>query len=207
MSALVRSVSDVDFGEPPGLVAAIVRDAGSGAVLMLAWMNEESLAKMLASGETWFWSRSRRELWHKGATSGSTQRVVAIATDCDRDALLIDVEPQGPACHAGRTSCFEDAGAQFPGTLMATLRDRNARRPEGSYSTSLFEAGRARILKKVGEEAAEVVVAAAAEGPERLVSETADLLFHLSVLLVSENLDWSDVLRELERRAPGRGER
>ncbi len=201
MSALVRSVSDVDFGEPPGLVPAIVRDAGSGAVLMLAWMNEESLAKTLESGETWFWSRSRRALWHKGATSGSTQRVKAIATDCDRDALLIDVDPRGPACHTGSTSCFDDAPPRFLDGLMTTLRERNATRPDGSYSASLFEGGRARILKKVGEEAAEVVVAAAAEGRERLVSETADLLFHLSVLLVAEDLDWSDVLRELEGRS------
>lgn len=199
MSA-VESVGDVGFGGPQGLLPAIVRDARSGAVLMLAWMNEESLARTLSERETWFWSRSRRELWHKGATSGATQRVVSIATDCDRDALLVDVEPQGPACHTGGASCFEDVPPQFLAHLMATLRDRNATRPEGSYSAKLFDRGRAKILKKVGEEASEVIIAAASEGRERVVSEVADLLFHLSVLLVSENLDWSDVFAALEAR-------
>lgn len=201
MTSEVRSVGEIDFTKGDGLVAAVVRDAGTGAALMLAWMNEESLARTLESGETWFWSRSRRELWHKGATSGARQRVVAIVTDCDRDALLIDVEPVGPACHTGERSCFGDEGSGALTQLMSTLRRRNEERPPGSYSTSLFERGRPAILKKVGEEAAEVIVAAAAEGRDRLVSETADLMYHLSVLLVSERLDWSDVFQELEQRS------
>lgn len=201
MTSTVRSAADIDFAKGDGLVAAVVRDAQSGAVLMLAWMNEESFEKTLATGETWFWSRSRRELWHKGATSGATQKVVKIATDCDRDALLIDVEPRGPACHTGETSCFDDEGRGPLTQLMATLRQRHQERPAGSYSTSLFEKGRPTILKKVGEEAAEVIVAAAAEGRERVVSETADLVYHLSVLLVAEGIDWSDVFRELESRS------
>ncbi|MGH9458235.1 MAG: bifunctional phosphoribosyl-AMP cyclohydrolase/phosphoribosyl-ATP diphosphatase HisIE [Thermoanaerobaculia bacterium] len=200
MTTEVRSAADVEFDPASGLVAAIVRDASSGSILMLAWMNAEALQRSLESGEAWFWSRSRRALWHKGATSGATQRIVSIATDCDRDALLVDVEPRGPACHTGRESCFGDRRDGFLGALTETLRDRKATRPAGSYSAALFEGGRSRILGKVGEEAAEVVVAAAAEGRERLVSETADLLYHLSVLLVSEDLDWPDVVRELESR-------
>ena len=200
MTSAVRSARDIDFAKGDGLIAAVVRDSRTGAVLMVAWMNEESLERTLASGETWFWSRSRRELWHKGATSGATQRVIRVATDCDSDALLIDVEPRGPACHTGARSCFGDAGSPLT-KLMTTLRQRNQERPAGSYSTSLFERGRPAILKKVGEEAAEVIVATAAEGRDRVVSETADLLYHLSVLLVSENLDWSDIFEELEARS------
>lgn len=201
MTRRVHSIGDVDFTRGGGLVTAVVRDGGTGAVLMVASMNEESLARTLESGETWFWSRSRRQLWHKGATTGATQRVVAISADCDRDALLVDVEPRGPACHTGERSCFGDgAGGTLP-RLMSTLRRRNEARPPGSYSASLLERGRPAILKKVGEEAAEVIVAAAAEGGERIVSEAADLMYHLSVLLVSEGLDWSDVFGELEKRS------
>ena len=201
MKSAILSVGDVDFAKADGLVAAVVRDARTSAVLMVAWMNEEALERTLSSGETWFWSRSRRELWHKGATSGATQRVVRIAKDCDGDALLVDVEPRGPACHTGARSCFGDDAKTPFSRLMATLRQRNVERPAGSYSTSLFERGRPAILKKVGEEAAEVIVASAAEGRERVISETADLVYHLSVLLVAEGLDWSDVLEELEGRS------
>lgn len=185
-----------------GLIPAIVRDAKSGAVLTLAYMNEESLQKTIETGETWFWSRSRNELWHKGATSGNTQRVVHIAADCDRDALVVTVEPSGPACHTGADSCFADVPPPaFDLTrLMAVLRDRNAKRPEGSYSTYLFTEGRDKILKKIGEEATEVVIAAKGQGRERITSEIADLVFHVSVLMVDEGLDWSDVGVELAKR-------
>ena len=183
------------------LIPAIVRDAKSGAILTLAYMNDESLAKTRETGETWFWSRSRNELWHKGATSGNTQRVVHIAEDCDRDALVITVEPRGPACHTGATSCFADVPPLFLDRLMNVLRDRKATMPEGSYSARLFAEGRDKILKKIGEEATEVVIAAKGEGRERLISEIADLVFHLSVLMVNEEIDWSDVAEELERRA------
>lgn len=188
------------------LIPAIVRDAKSGAILTLAWMNEESLRRTRESGETWFWSRGRNELWHKGATSGNTQKVVHIATDCDADALVISVNPDGPACHTGAESCFE--GVPPPAfdlaPLMATLRSRCAERPEGSYSTSLFNAGRDRILKKIGEEATEVVIAAKGETRERLVSEVADLVFHLSVLLVEAGVEWGEVGAELAGRGGGR---
>lgn len=183
-----------------GLIPAVVRDARSGAVLTLAYMSEESLRKTIESGETWFWSRSRNELWHKGATSGNTQKVVHIAADCDRDALVVTVEPRGPACHTGAESCFADVPPVFPDRLMHVLRERNATRPEGSYSAKLFTEGRDKILKKIGEEATEVVIAAKGQGRERMVSEIADLVFHLSVLMVDEGLEWAEVAEELRKR-------
>lgn len=191
-------MNDLQFTN--GLIPAIVRDARSGAVLTLAYMNEESLQKTIETGETWFWSRSRNELWHKGTTSGNTQRVVHIAPDCDRDALVVTVEPRGAACHTGAASCFPDVPSLFLDRLMTTLRDRHATRPAGSYSASLFDAGRDRILKKIGEEATEVVIAAKGQGRERMISEIADLVFHLSVLMVDEGLDWPDVAEELAKR-------
>jgi len=191
-------MNDLKFTD--GLIPAIVRDARSGAILTLAWMSEESLGKTEESGQTWFWSRSRGELWNKGATSGNTQRVVHIAADCDRDALVVSVEPAGPACHTGATSCFDDVPARPLEALMHVLRDRREKRPEGSYSAALFNAGRNKILKKIGEEATEVVIAASGEGRERLVSEIADLVFHLSVLMVDEGVDWEDVEGELAGR-------
>jgi phosphoribosyl-ATP pyrophosphohydrolase/phosphoribosyl-AMP cyclohydrolase len=182
-----------------GLVPAIVRDARSCEVLTLAYMNRESLAKTLETQETWFWSRSRRELWHKGATSGNTQRVVAMAADCDGDAILIDVEPRGPACHTGARSCFGEGGFSIA-TLEETLRARKEDLPEGSYTAKLFRHGRGKILKKIGEESAEVIIAATSEGRERVVSESADLLFHLLVLLVNEGIAFDEVVSELEGR-------
>jgi phosphoribosyl-ATP pyrophosphohydrolase/phosphoribosyl-AMP cyclohydrolase len=184
------------------LIPTIVRDATTGAVLTLAYMNDESLQRTIESGETWFWSRSRNQLWHKGATSGNTQRVVHIARDCDGDALLVTVEPAGPACHNGTASCFPDApppALDLP-RLMAVLRDRFEQRPEGSYSATLFIGGLDRILKKIGEEATEVVIAAKGEGRERLISEIADLVFHLSVLMTNESVGWEEVGAELRRR-------
>jgi len=182
------------------LIPAIVRDAKSGAILTLAYMNDESLAKTRETGETWFWSRSRNELWHKGATSGNTQRVVHIAEDCDRDALVITVEPRGPACHTGAASCFAGIPPPFLDRLMEVLRDRQATMPKGSYSARLFAEGRDKILKKIGEEATEVVIAAKGEGRERLISEIADLVFHVSVLMVNEGVEWGEVIDELRRR-------
>ena len=183
-----------------GLVPAIVRDAESGAILTLAYMNEESLAKTRETGETWFWSRSRNELWHKGATSGNTQRVVHIAEDCDGDALVVTVEPNGPACHTGAFSCFAGVPALPLDRLLSVLRDRYEKRPDGSYSAYLFNEGRDKMLKKIGEEATEVVIAAKGESRERLVSELADLVYHLSALLVDEGMGWEDIFEELGRR-------
>ena len=183
-----------------GLIPAIVRDAQTGDILTLAWMSEESLQKTMDSGETWFWSRSRNELWHKGTTSGNTQRVVNIAADCDRDALVVTVQPAGPACHTGAVSCFEGVPQLPLDALMAVLRDRREHRPEGSYTAKLFNGGLPRILKKIGEEATEVVIAAGGEGRERTVSEIADLVFHLSVLMTEVGIDWRDIFDELEKR-------
>jgi phosphoribosyl-ATP pyrophosphohydrolase/phosphoribosyl-AMP cyclohydrolase len=183
------------------LIPAIVRDAKSGAILTLAYMNEESLAKTRETGETWFWSRSRNELWHKGATSGNTQRVVHIAEDCDADALVVTVEPNGPACHNGTFSCFPDVPLLPLDRLMSVLRSRFETRPEGSYSASLFNRGRDVILKKIGEEATEVVIAAKGQGRDRVISEIADLVFHVSVLMVDEGVEWGDVYGELGRRS------
>jgi len=182
------------------LIPAIVRDANSGEVLTLAWMNDEALQKTIESGETWFWSRSRNALWHKGETSGNTQRVVHIAHDCDDDALVVSVIPSGPACHRGARSCFEGVPPRMLDRLLETLRDRREKRPAGSYSASLFEKGRDAILKKIGEEAVEVIVAAKGEGRDRTISEIADLVFHLSVLMADEELDWRDIESELAKR-------
>lgn len=192
-------MNDLNFDEQ-GLIPAIVRDARNGAVLTLAYMNAESLQWTLESGETWFWSRSRRELWHKGATSGNRQRVVHLAPDCDRDALVVSVIPLGSACHTGAESCFADVPPLPLDGLLSTLRSRFVERPEGSYSAYLFNEGRDKILKKIGEEATEVVIAAKGQGRERLVSELADLVYHLSVLMVDEGIDWRDVEEELRRR-------
>lgn len=191
-------MNDLKFTD--GLIPAIVRDARSGAILTLAYMSEESLQKTIESGETWFWSRSRNELWHKGATSGNTQKVVHIAADCDRDALVVTVEPRGPACHTGAESCFAGVPPLFLDRLMIVLRDRKATLPEGSYSARLFQEGRDKILKKIGEEATEVVIAAKGQGRERMISELADLVFHLSVLMVDEGLEWGEVAEELRKR-------
>ena len=194
------------------LIPAIVQDASTGQVLMLAYMNEESLQRTLDTGETWFWSRSRGELWHKGATSGNTQRVVEMRYDCDADTLLIRVEPAGPACHTGQQSCFyrrlpdaEEVGpppasSQVLPHLEAVIGDRKANPRPGSYTCQLLDAGQPRILKKVGEEAIEVLIAAQSEGDERLVSELADLAYHALVLLAARDLAWSDVEAELARR-------
>lgn len=195
-----------------GLVPAVVQDAGTGQVLMLAYMNEASLAQTLASGETWFWSRSRGDLWHKGATSGHSQRLVDVRYDCDADALLLLVEPAGPACHTGQQSCFyrrlpEQVQGERPPVpaevlpgLWAVIQDRKSRPRPGSYTCELLAAGLLRILKKVGEEAVEVLVAAQSEGDERLISELADLVYHVLVLLAVRDLTWLDVERELARR-------
>lgn len=194
-----------DFSRTP-LLPAIVRDARTGAVLMLAWMNEESFRRTEQTGETWFWSRSRNELWNKGASSGNRQKVVRVGTDCDRDAILIDVEPLGPACHTGAVSCFGDRGRFDLDGLMELLRSRKARRPAGSYASRLFDGGIDRILSKVGEEATEVVIAGASQGRQRLVEEASDLLFHLLVLLVEKDISLSDIEAELASRAGSRRE-
>jgi phosphoribosyl-ATP pyrophosphohydrolase/phosphoribosyl-AMP cyclohydrolase len=198
-----------------GLVPAIVQDANTHQVLMLAYMNEASLKRTLETGETWFWSRSRGELWHKGATSGNRQRVVEVRYDCDADTLLVQVEPAGPACHTGQQSCFyrrlpegpgEIEGSAPPATggvlphLEAVIQDRKTHPRPDSYTCQLLAAGQPRILKKVGEEAIEILIAAQSEGDERLVSELADLIYHTLVLLAARGMSWVNVEAELARR-------
>ena len=193
-----------------GLVPAIVQDARTREVLTLAYMNEESLARTLETGQTWFWSRSRNELWHKGETSGNTQRVVSVTADCDLDALVVLVEPDGPACHTGARSCFdlelseERSHRGLLQELYEVVKTRQRERPDGSYTTYLFDKGLDKILKKVGEESAETIIAAKNDDPKQLVSETADLLYHLLVMLVARGVSLDDVRAELaQRRKPG----
>jgi len=183
-------------------------------VLTLAYMNADSLQQTLATAETWFWSRSRSALWHKGATSGNTQRVVEIRQDCDSDALVILVEPAGPACHTGNRSCFyRDVegneivhliNANSLGAVLDELYDliesRRRERPEGSYTTYLFEQGLDKILKKLGEEASETIIAAKNEDKAPLVAESADLLYHFIVLLIARGVSLEDVKNELIAR-------
>jgi phosphoribosyl-ATP pyrophosphohydrolase/phosphoribosyl-AMP cyclohydrolase len=199
-----------------GLIPAIVQDAHTREVLTLAYVNAESLRRTVEERETWFWSRSRNELWHKGATSGNIQRVVDIRPDCDKDAVLILVEPEGPACHTGARTCFsadvEEKDLREPRqpveqigetlvNLFQVITSRRAERPEGSYTTYLFEQGLDKILKKIGEEAAETIIAAknTEEGP--LVSETSDLIYHLLVLLSERGITLEQISAELQVRA------
>ncbi|MGD6794287.1 bifunctional phosphoribosyl-AMP cyclohydrolase/phosphoribosyl-ATP diphosphatase HisIE [Metabacillus indicus] len=194
-----------------GLVPAIVQDAASKEVLTLAYMNKESLQKTIETKQTWFYSRSRQELWNKGATSGNTQEVEGLKYDCDQDALLVLVKPAGPACHTGAYSCFSETlfgKAQESGpdrfdilsTLEKLIAEREAEMPEGSYTTYLFTEGVDKILKKVGEEASEVIIAAKNRDAEELKWEAADLLFHLMVLLREQKLPLDEVLSVLKER-------
>ncbi|MFJ7832004.1 bifunctional phosphoribosyl-AMP cyclohydrolase/phosphoribosyl-ATP diphosphatase HisIE [Peribacillus sp. NPDC097206] len=196
-----------------GLIPAIIQDAGTGEVLTLAYMNKESLNLSIAKGETVFYSRSRNELWHKGETSGNTQKIVEMKYDCDQDALVVKVVPAGPACHTGATSCFgttiyKDEEVQQSGPtnvnflteLEGLIAERKAEMPEGSYTTYLFEKGVDKILKKVGEESAEVIIAAKNRDAEELSMESADLLYHLFVLLQEQELPFQAVLDVLKAR-------
>ena len=178
----------------PELRPAIVQDAEDGRVLMLAWMDDEALRLTCETGEAWFWSRSRSRLWKKGETSGNVLAVEEVRDDCDGDALLLRVRPNGPACHTGSVSCFAPA-------LWRTITERALERPAGSYTTELLTAGLDAVARKVGEEAVELTVAALAEDDVRVVEEAADLVYHLYVLLAARGLDISAVEDELRARA------
>jgi phosphoribosyl-ATP pyrophosphohydrolase/phosphoribosyl-AMP cyclohydrolase len=181
----------------------IVQDARTREVLTLAYMNRQSLVRTLETGQTWFWSRSRNELWHKGETSGNTQEVVSLATDCDSDAIVVLVNPAGPACHTGARSCFEVEHKDLNGLLAQLyelIEQRERERPEGSYTTYLFDKGLDKILKKVGEEAAETIIAAKNDDPKLFAGEVADLIYHLLVLLVARGVSLDDVREELAQR-------
>lgn len=208
-----------------GLLPAIVQDDKTQEVLMMAYMNRESLKLSLESGETWFWSRSRGELWHKGGTSGNTQAISSIHYDCDADTLLLKVKPEGPACHTGEVSCFyrelplggqtasgkpgadAEAGAAADSGRFAVLAEleriiaeREAERPEGAYTTYLFNKGVDKILKKVGEETAETIIAAKNKDNAELRLEVSDLIYHLLVLLQERKLPLDEIMAELSAR-------
>lgn len=194
-----------------GLIPAILQEAFTSRILMLAYMNRESLEKSLATGHCWFYSRSRKQLWEKGATSGSYQFIENIRPDCDGDTLLIEVRAAGPACHTGAPGCFDNEKTNeeaiptsffsMVARLAALIHQRRLEKPEGSYTTRLFESGVKKIAQKVGEEGLEVALAGVSENDDRLVEETADLIYHLLVLLEERGLSLDKVGEILQQRA------
>ena len=200
------NINELKFDEK-GLIPAIVVDAKTKKVLTLAYMNEESLKISMEKGLTCFWSRSRQELWLKGETSGNYQHIVSITADCDNDALVVMVEKEGPACHLGNDSCFEntlwesDERHEFSlSGLMDMLKGRKIEKKEGSYTTYLFEKGLDKILKKVGEESTEVIIAAKAEDKAETIYEIADLAYHVMVLMIEAGISLEDIRAELASR-------
>ena len=185
-----------------GLIPAVIQDAATREVLTVAYMNAESLRLTLEKGETYFWSRSRKALWHKGETSGNFQKVRAVSLDYDCDTVLVEVEPLGPACHTGAYSCF-GVEAGFGGTiqqLYKLVEERRKTRPAGSYTAKLFEDGIDKIVQKLGEEAVETVIAAKNDSNLRIVEETSDLLYHLIVTLVAKGVTLEEIKTELVKR-------
>lgn len=202
MTQVTTLIPEVAFG-PDGLAPVVVQDRVSGDVLMVAWANAEALRRTQESGLAHFWSRSRKALWMKGETSGHRLRVHAARADCDRDTLLLVVDPEGPACHEGTRTCFGDEPVAAVSTLAELERviaRRASERPEGSYTARLMEKGLDHSLKKVGEEATELVVAAKGDSAERVAEEAADLLFHALVVLAQRGVALSDVMDVLARR-------
>jgi phosphoribosyl-ATP pyrophosphohydrolase/phosphoribosyl-AMP cyclohydrolase len=200
-----QSIDSLQWQKMNGLLPAIVQDAFDGRVLMQAYMSPESLARSLESGKVTFWSRSRQSLWTKGETSGNTLELVSIHGDCDGDCLLVLARPAGPACHRGSETCFDDTAEVAPtlafiAALERVVAQRDRDRPEGSYTTRLFEAGVKRIAQKVGEEGVETALAGATADPDELRNESADLLYHLLVLLRASGLSLREVVETLESR-------
>ena len=200
------NIDELKFDEN-GLIPAIVTDAKTKKVLTLAYMNRESLAITMEKGLTCFWSRSRGELWLKGETSGNYQHVVSITADCDRDALVVMVEKDGPACHTGTDSCFNDLVWESNERhefslegLIKLIEGRKTEKKEGSYTTYLFEKGLDKILKKVGEESTEVIIAAKAEDKKETIYEIADLAYHVMVLMIQAGISLEDIHDELASR-------
>jgi phosphoribosyl-ATP pyrophosphohydrolase/phosphoribosyl-AMP cyclohydrolase len=199
-------ISKVDFAKTDGLVPAIVQDADTGAVLMLAYMNREALEQTLARKRAVFFSRSKQRLWEKGETTGHTLDVVDVALDCDNDTLLVTARPRGPACHNGTVTCFGDeprsaaTGIAFLAKLESVIAQRAVEKPEASYTARLLDKGVKRIAQKVGEEGVETALAGVGESNDKVVEESADLLFHLLVLLRARGIALTDVVRALESR-------
>lgn len=200
-------MSKIQYDEN-GLIPVIIQNAETKEVLTLAYANEEAVNKTIKLGETWLYSRSRKELWNKGATSGNTQQVTAVRLDCDGDALIYEVIPNGPACHTGENSCFNETISGTPNPskadmfkeLTELIRTREQEMPEGAYTTYLFSEGVDKICKKVGEEAAEVIIAAKNRDPQELSMETADLFYHVLVLLQEQKVDLEQVIAVLQER-------
>ena len=200
------NIDELKFDEK-GLIPAIVVDAENGKVLMMAYMNKESLKVSMEKGLTCFWSRGRQELWLKGETSGNYQHIVSITADCDRDTLLVKVEKDGPACHTGNETCFNDVIWEsdelheftYEG-LMELIAGRKTEKKEGSYTTYLFEKGLDKILKKVGEETTEVIIAAKDKDKKNTIYEIADLTYHVMVLMIEAGISLDDIHRELASR-------
>ena len=200
------NIDQLKFDEK-GLIPAIVVDADTKKVLTLAYMNRESLEISIAEKRTCFWSRSRKELWRKGETSGNVQHIVKITADCDMDALTVEVKKDGPACHTGEDSCFfndvyenDEISAFSLDALLELIRGRKTEKKEGSYTTYLFEKGIDKILKKVGEECTEVIIAGKADDKAETIYEISDLVYHVMVLMVEMGISNEDILRELASR-------
>lgn len=199
-------INELKFDDK-GLIPAVVVDDSSKEVLMVAWMNRESLQISMEEGRTCFWSRSRQELWRKGETSGNAQHIVNIKADCDRDTLRIDVKKDGPACHLGTDSCFTDdvfisdtLSTFSMKDLMVLIEGRKTERKEGSYTTYLFDKGIDKILKKIGEESTEVIIAAKDGDKSETVYEIADLVYHVMVLMIESGISLDDIKNELKAR-------
>ena len=193
----------IDFNKGGGLVPAIVQDARTEQVLMLGYMNAESLAKTKETGLVTFWSRSRKTLWTKGETSGNTLALESVEVDCDNDTLLVRAVPTGPTCHEGTTSCFGDKGPEglgFLSYLEDLIESRKTADPDSSYTASLLQGPLRRAAQKVGEEGVETALAAVAETPDKLTSEAADLIYHTLVLLAAKDVKFADVIAELKSR-------
>lgn len=193
-------LQSLDWSKGDGLLPAIVQDASNLRVLMLGYMNAEALAATRASGHVTFYSRSKQRLWKKGETSGHVLELVSLQADCDNDTLLVLARPQGPTCHLQRASCFPEAPASFLADLDALVAQRERERPSGSYTTALFEEGIRRIAQKVGEEGVETALAAVVQDDTALLGESADLVFHLLVLLRARGLSLQDVSSLLQER-------
>lgn len=201
----LEEIDSLAWDKGDGLLPAIVQDADSGTVLMLGYVNRESLRATLTDKRVTFFSRSKNRLWTKGETSGNFLEVVSVQADCDQDALLITADPKGPTCHTGAKSCFGEVltdaqGVSFLTRLEAVIAQRVRDRPDGSYTARLWSEGPTRIAQKVGEEGVEVALAAVTQPDDRLIGESADLLFHLALLLKSRNLSLADAVKELEQR-------
>ena len=199
------SIENLAWEKMSGLIPAIVQDSFDGRVLMQGFMNRDALDKTFESGKVTFWSRSQQKLWTKGETSGNTLNLVDIYPDCDRDCLLIQARPNGPTCHLGTDTCFDGEGKVTPqlafiAELEQVIAERDENRPQDSYTTTLFESGVKRIAQKVGEEGVETALAASAGDDEELLNESADLIFHLLVLLRSRNLNLASVIEVLDKR-------